>query len=454
MLRRFRRTSWLFSAFFKRYRQGIIATTIITVAVFFAIPQLLQRLPSGLPREKIGRVGQFRLTELPTDISNLVSMGLTNINPDGTATPAAALSWQVEDNGQRYIFSLNPTLTWHDGMPFQAADINFSFGDIETNIITSVMVEFKLKEPFAPFPQVVSTPLFRQIRGWRRLFNRSQGPLIGLDDYRVTDAEYKGQFVSTLRLRSPKEIRDYKFYTTEAAAILGFKLGEVDGLEELANPDELKSWPNLTIAPNVHRDRYVAIFFNTQDALLSDKRLRQALSYAIPNKDTYGERALGPLNPNSWAYNPQVKPYDTDLEHAQELIDEIKDENENFDPTVRLDTTLAYLALAETIKTSWESIGIPTEVRVVNFPSDQYQALLAVHHIPPDPDQYTLWHSTQATNFTHLKSPKIDKLLEDGRKTTDKGERRTIYQDFQRFLLEEAPAAFLFYQTTYTVTRK
>jgi peptide/nickel transport system substrate-binding protein len=63
-------------------------------------------------------------------------------------------------------------------------------------------------------------------------------------------------------------------------------------------------------------------------------------------------------------------------------------------------------------------------------------------------------HSTQnTTNITHLNNPRIDKLLEDGRKTLDLNLRKSIYSDFQRFLVEEVPAIFLFYPETYTLTR-
>ena len=78
---------------------------------------------------------------------------------------------------------------------------------------------------------------------------------------------------------------------------------------------------------------------------------------------------------------------------------------------------------------------------------------MASQEIPADPDQYTLWHSTQSTNITGYNSPKIDKLLEDGRKISDKEERKAIYLDFQRFLVEDTPAAFLFHPTVYTIIR-
>jgi peptide/nickel transport system substrate-binding protein len=80
---------------------------------------------------------------------------------------------------------------------------------------------------------------------------------------------------------------------------------------------------------------------------------------------------------------------------------------------------------------------------------------LAILDTPDDPDQYSIWHSTQeATNITHYENPRIDKLLEDGRSEIDLASRRRIYLDFQRFLVEDSPAAFLYYPATYTVSRR
>ncbi|MFA5795842.1 MAG: hypothetical protein WC885_01540, partial [Candidatus Shapirobacteria bacterium] len=74
--------------------------------------------------------------------------------------------------------------------------------------------------------------------------------------------------------------------------------------------------------------------------------------------------------------------------------------------------------------------------------------------IPADPDQYTFWHSTQEkTNITHLNNSRIDKLLEEGRLTFNLQDRKKIYLDFQKFLLEESPVIFISYPTIYSVSR-
>ena len=61
---------------------------------------------------------------------------------------------------------------------------------------------------------------------------------------------------------------------------------------------------------------------------------------------------------------------------------------------------------------------------------------------------------TFKSNFTHFKNARIDKLLEDGRKSTNKEERKLLYQEFQTLLVKESPVIFLEAIKTYTIERK
>ncbi len=122
---------------------------------------------------------------------------------------------------------------------------------------------------------------------------------------------------------------------------------------------------------------------------------------------------------------------------------------------IELSTVPSLLPVAEKIKEDWEQLSFKTNIKVVNTLPENFEALLVTQEVPPDPDQYSSWHSTQiGTNISHYQSPKIDKLLEDGRKAKDQEKRKEIYFDFQRFLVEDTPAIFLFHPTLYTVSRK
>jgi len=113
------------------------------------------------------------------------------------------------------------------------------------------------------------------------------------------------------------------------------------------------------------------------------------------------------------------------------------------------------LTIADSISKNWHEVGVKSEVQVSSLIPQDYQCFLAILDIPHDPDQYSIWHSTQTqSNLSKYQNPRIDKLLEDGRIELNTEERKVIYLDFQRFLLEDAPAVFLYHPVVYSIERK
>ena len=438
---------WLIAAFLRKHLGIILLALPLGFIAFIAWGKLAPLLPQPEPPRRIGRVGKFTLRTLPPDILNRLSQGLTALTPDQQATPSLALKWDQSADGTTYTFYRNQRARWSNDQPITSSQVAYSVANVSVTYPDPATIQFRLQEPYAPFPLVVSQPIFYSPP-------RARLPLT-IGPYRIRELKLLNQFISKLSIESATNTYRYTFYPTEDAALTGFKLGEVDILEDINEPAKLARWPNVRLTPELHFDRYTAVFFNTKDGELQDKTLRQALTYAIPQKPGDDTRSLSPFSPGSWAYNPQVKPYLTDLDTARELLQKSQEESQSDTlPTIELSTSLIYLPLAEAIKANWESLGITTSVKVITHVPDQFQALLVTHQIPPDPDQYTLWHSSQPSNITGYNSPKADKLLEDGRRELDPVQRKAIYQDFQRFLVEDTPAAFLFHPTTFTVSRK
>ena len=121
---------------------------------------------------------------------------------------------------------------------------------------------------------------------------------------------------------------------------------------------------------------------------------------------------------------------------------------------IELKTLQPYSSVAQKIAKSWKEIGIETDIVVVDGIPSRFQAFLGDLPILNDPDQYTLWHTGQPNNLTNYKNLRIDKLLEDGRRTYNINERKAIYSDFQKYLIDDMPAIFLFLPTSYKVERK
>ncbi|MDD3531950.1 MAG: ABC transporter substrate-binding protein [Candidatus Shapirobacteria bacterium] len=439
--KRFRFYWHLFWEFLKRHLAIILGLVVLIGAVVFL------DLKFSLLQKKvfrIGLVGQYETQNLPQQITRLISQGLVTSNPDGSYGPAAAQGWQINNKGKEYVFQLQDNLSWDDGRSLAASDINYSYQDLSVTAQDKQTLIINLQESFSPLLTLLSQPIFKK-------------NLIGLgEDYRVKKVIYQGNFINTLTLESKTDNLPWlkiRFYPDEKSLRSAFKLGEVDIIWGVADPGQLVLYPNIKIQTELTSQQYNAIFFNLDDDLLGFKPLRQALSYATP-KPQGKSRAKGPISPDSWAYNDFVKTYDPDLSHARKLLEDNREELPE-----KIEITLAtlphLLETAEKTKKSWEQVGIKTNLQVVNFIPDNFQALLITQVIPQDPDQYWFWHSSQTkTNLTHLANLRIDQLLEEGRQVMNIKERREKYLDFQRFLLEESPAVFVSYPTYHYIYRQ
>jgi len=426
----------LIQAFFKRFKAIIFISVFVGVLFFLVLNFLLPKISSE--SQRIGVVGRYTPDNMPNEITSKLSRGLTEVDINGNVMPAIAKSWESSDGGKTWTFYIDENAKWQDGKKITSNDINYEFSDATIEKIDEKAIRFNLDSQFSAFPVIVSKPLFKK-------------GLIGTDEWRVKNISLAGGYLQELIISDSKNnshVTDkmvYKFFPSEGRLRLAFKLGEIDIIEKIQDPSPFDTWKTINIEKEVGYSNFVAIFFNTEDEKLSDKSIRQNLAYLIDKSTFTKERALGPISPNSWAYNPQVKQYAKDLEKAKDIKD----------TKIILSTLPNLLKTAEKIKKDWEEAGIICEIQVVTDVPLNYQAFLATVDIPKDPDQYSLWHSTQtATNISKFKNPRIDKLLEDGRRELDKETRKKIYLDFQRFLVEEVPAVFLYHPTFYTISRK
>lgn len=427
--------------FFLRFR-AILAIGVVMGVLFFLSARFIFPIFLSPPAEKIGITGKYRTSDLPSFVLQDIGQGLTSLDESGATVPALAESWSSPDKGKTWTFHLSKDKKWQDGSKVTSDTVKYNFEDVDIKANDPYTLTFTLKNAFSPFPVVVSRPVFKK-------------GLLGTGSYKVTNLSLVGGYVEKLTIEDKDRKRKiYKFYPTEERTKLAFKLGEVDKLVDLIDPEPFETWKNTKLESTENLERFVAVFFNTQEGILADKSLRQALFYAIDKAHLDGERAYTPVSPNSWAYNPQVKAYDYDPQRAREIIKDLPKETKQ-DLSVVLSTPASLLKTAEKIQKNWQDVGVKTTIQVVPAKPDNYQAFLIIHDIPSDPDQYSMWHSTQeATNISKYKSPRIDKLLEDGRTELNQETRKKIYLDFQRFLLEDAPAAFLYHPISYEITRK
>lgn len=465
-----RKLYWYLTTYAKKHGLIFVVSIVTAIAIFsFLVPSLI----SVIENKKtyyVGLIGDYNIDTLPKEVTGKLSAGLTKVADDGTVEPLLAQRWSTEQDGKTYRFILKENIFFRDGRELTTQDINYNFPNVET-IITPNDIVFKLPDSFAPFPVAVSQPILRKEEQSYKLI-LSRPTLIGIGPYSLVDYKKIGNRISEVILESRDDKYVYKFYLTENDAVTAFKHGEVDTLPGLTQRFDIAEWSSVELTQTTDFSKYLAVFFNMRDPKYT-KNIRQTLSYAI-QKPTDQTRALGPINPESWAYLPALKSYDKDIERGIErILDEPPQEKLEFSLT----TTSTYQDEAETIISEWEELGkrafescqttsaisdksvcenmkIQTSLKITNFPdTSNFEMLLIGQESPPDPDQYQMWHSGESTNFSGFKNTRIDNLLEKGRQTTNFQERKEIYQEFQQFFLEDAPAIFIRHLDSYTVKR-
>jgi peptide/nickel transport system substrate-binding protein len=283
-------------------------------------------------------------------------------------------------------------------------------------------------------------------------------------DYRLGKINITSGFIQSLTLvssHSDEATINYEFFPSEDAIRLAYLLGEVTEIDGISTSTtqsmNLHNFHNTQITKNPNYNQLVTLFFNNDDGTLSNKKLRLALMSATPTKFSEGQSAYLPYSPLSKYYNKNITPRTEDFAYAKSLLQPSTSSlsGQVKPPSILTIQTFArYQSVAQSIAKAWKNLGINTQIQIVDGMPNQYQVFLGDFTIPQDPDEYTLWHSLGPDNITHYKNLRIDDLLESGRETVDENKRKSIYDDFQKYLLDDAPAVFLYYPDEYTIVRK
>jgi peptide/nickel transport system substrate-binding protein len=438
------------------------------------------------------------------DISGLIYNGLVKYDKNLNLVGDLAESWEVSPDGLTITFSLRRGVKWHDGTPFTAEDLLFGFRTITDPQTPTAYAGDYLEVKRA---EVLDTHTFRVT--YRKPFApglSTWGNLVVLPKHLLA-----GQDITKSKLtREPIGTGPYQFkqWLTQEKIVLesnpDYFEGRpyIDGYIYRIIPDpatmflELKAggvdWMGLTPIqyrrqtnyPGFDREfrkysylpfSYTYLGYNLLSPLFRDRRVRQAISYAIDKEEIIkvvllglGEISTGPYKPGAWYYNPLVKRYPYNPERAKELLREagwgdsdgdgiLDRDGEPFEFTILLNWgNQSRLNSAEIIQWRLGQIGIKVKLRVMEWASfineyidkKRFEAVILGWSTGVDPDQYDIWHSSKTDykelNFISYKNREVDALLEKARRVFNREERKKYYFRFQEILAEEQPYTFLF----------
>jgi peptide/nickel transport system substrate-binding protein len=436
-------------------------------------------------------------------ISGLIFNGLVKYDRDLNIVGDLAESWDISKDGLVITFHLRKGVRWHDGQPFTAEDVLFTYRlTIDPKTPTAYAGDFlkvKTAEVLDPltFRVIYDRPFAPALMSWSSAVmpkhlmegkDVTKSPLarhpIGTGPYRFK--EWKtGQKIVLVYNPDYFEGRPYidgrvmRIIPDMATMFLELRAKGIDqmGLTPLQYTRQTE---NRYFRSNFRKYRYLSFAytymgFNLQNPMFADRRVRQALAYAINKEELIdgillglGKEATGPFKPGTWQYNPDVKRYPYDSKRAREMLAEAGWRDSDGDGILdkggqRFEFELlanqgneVRAKTAEIIQRRLAEVGISVKIRIIEWAAfikefinkRRFDAVILGWTIPMDPDLYDVWHSSKTgpseLNFVTYKNEEVDALLEKGRSTFDRGERKRCYDRIQEILAEDQPYIFLY----------
>jgi len=436
---------------------------------------------------------------LATGIPNLgiillVSETLTRISPGGgEVLPALAVSWSVSSDGKTWTFKLRPGVRFHDGTPFNAEAVKFNverildpatraparpaFTMIDRVVpVDETTVQMITAGPFAPLPaQLAYAPI--------AMNSPTQVKKLGANYFTAPVGTGPFKFVHHQKGREVRLVANKEYWggvpylegvlmrpiPETAARIMALEAGEVDAVYHVPPRDaaRLRANPKFAVlTPPPQRKIFIGM--NVQWGPFKDKRVRQALNYAVDKKAIVDKIFLGlakitdsPVPHTGYGYFP-IKAYEYNPARARQLLAEAGYPN-GFRATLHygpgrflLDTEVV-----EAVQFYLAAVGVKMEI--IRMEWGAYQAVLRKSVQESDVQMFFIgwglptldadlavkdyteeaWAPGGLNNMYYARDD-LTRLILAQRFFTDSEKRLYALRKIQEIIMEDAPQIFLY----------
>ena len=258
-----------------------------------------------------------------------------------------------------------------------------------------------------------------------------------------------------------------KFVPEANSRMIMLETGEIDLARDLL-PLDFKKISEDTKFTTVEIETPSNMFlgFDLRNELLADKRVRQAIAYAINNEDLVktvfngsASVATSPVPKITTGHNENSNNYPQNIEKAKQLLAEagypngfnielfVSEDNQRIDMAVIIQDNLKKIGINAEIKTFQWAAYVST-IENPNIIKPLFIMSWNISNDDPDEVLYPLYHSSQIdahTNVVFYKNEKFDNLISEARETTDKEKRMKLYEEAQDIIQEDLPHYTLVY---------
>ncbi len=428
-------------------------------------------------------------------LKELVYSGLIWMKPDYTPAPQLAESWENPDP-KTWIFHLRKGVKFHNGQELKAADVKYTF-DTEldpktaapnasfytpiqkTEVVDDYTVKFTLDAPYGPFLTYMDLGILPKAAAEAAGAEFGNKP-IGTGPFKLVSwkrgdtIEFEAN-ADYFEGRPKLDKITFKIVPDNSARVVALESGDLDLVFSPLSPQDVTRMATKTgfKVNRVPAAGYTYISLNTSDPILSDVKVRQAISFLVNRQqitDTIykgiGKVAKGPIPPGMWAYTDDLPSYDYSTTKAAQLLDDAGwkagadgKRTKNGQPlklTLRTHTEDPdRRQVIEVLQAEFTKAGIQADTQVNDFATmlndmtaSKYQiAVIGWLNLQnPDRAMFRQFTIGGAGNYGKYNNPDVDKLIKDARTTLDQNAAKALYVKASQQIVQDAPYIFLQYQ--------
>lgn len=411
--------------------------------------------------------------------------GLTYRGPDLELVPGLATEWEEFEDGTRIRFTLREGVTFHNGEPFDAEAVKFTFDRLlgdegaqgpqrsnytaidSVEVIDEHTVDFHLSEP--------DPVLLTKLAGYGAMIVPPDYLSEHGDDYFNTHPVGTGPFeVVAYNPREDIQLQafdehwggapkldevTYRFISEPSTAVAELQTGRVDivvpptipigMIETIENADgaSIVSVPSPTVE---------AIRFDTASGITTDEKVRKAMIMAVDRQAIIdsilageGEMIASFQGSESFGHDPEMEPLPYDPERARQLLDEA-----GVEPGAQVQIDVrgndsTFGEVAQVVASYLQGVGINASIQ-------PYETNVLLNDIIPpgrtgamfqqkwggwtfdfDNTAYLMYHTGERWN-PYDSDPELDEMLEEQRSITDRDRREDLLQSIARYTQDRA----------------
>lgn len=462
----------------------------------------------------------FNSATTVAEVGTKISDGLLEFDAEMRPQPSLATSWNVSADGKSITLKLRPGVTWHDGKPFTSADVQFSLLEVIRKFHPRGMGNFgPLQAVDTPDDLTAVLRLSHPYPAMLMALSSMDSPIVAKHLYAGTDMRnnpYNLKPVGTgpwmfkswdrgsaiVLERNPRYWRKdrprldrliFRFINDPATRAAALDSGEVQvATFGSVAPAEMRRLEKQGVAyiPNGGYQflaPMVKISFNVKSVPLDDRRVRQAIAYAIDRNFilekifyNFGVPAVGPI---SSAYRSQgfftddVLRFDVPdrIAKAEALLEQagLKKKANGERMAISFDIGPVgddYRRMGEYVRQALARVGINVTLRnedmagYIRRTSQTYDFQMATNPwvgmgdptlgVGPKFVTSNIRQGVPFSNITRYSSTEMDALWEKVAVEIDPRKRAGIFQEIQRKLVDDSPEVFVFELWQVPIARK